>query len=72
MSETEMIKIMIVDDHDMVRTGLRTYLMLEPKFEVIAEASNGQAAIDRAGRKYGREASRNYSNGFDDARNGRD
>ncbi|WP_139996451.1 response regulator [Paenibacillus paridis] len=46
MSETELIKIMIVDDHDMVRTGLRTYLMLEPKFEVIAEASNGQAAID--------------------------
>ncbi|WP_183559641.1 response regulator [Paenibacillus endophyticus] len=37
---------MIVDDHDMVRTGLRTYLMLEPKFQVIAEASNGQAAID--------------------------
>ncbi|WP_141502773.1 response regulator [Paenibacillus luteus] len=46
MSEAELIKIMIVDDHDMVRTGLRTYLMLEPKFEVIAEASTGQAAID--------------------------
>ncbi|OBZ09300.1 response regulator transcription factor [Bacillus sp. FJAT-26390] len=46
MSGTELIKIMIVDDHDMVRTGLRTYLMLEPKFQVIAEASNGQAAID--------------------------
>lgn len=46
MKEAETIKIMIVDDHDMVRTGLRTYLMLEPKFEVIAEASNGQAAID--------------------------
>lgn len=46
MSGSELIKIMIVDDHDMVRTGLRTYLMLEPKFLVIAEASNGQAAID--------------------------
>jgi NarL family two-component system response regulator LiaR len=46
MSGTELIKIMIVDDHDMVRTGLRTYLMLEPKFQVIAEASNGQAALD--------------------------
>ncbi|OMF32156.1 DNA-binding response regulator [Paenibacillus sp. FSL H8-0548] len=46
MKEAESIKIMIVDDHDMVRTGLRTYLMLEPRFEVIAEASNGQAAID--------------------------
>ncbi|MHA6483162.1 response regulator [Paenibacillus sp. strain BS8-2] len=39
------IKIMIVDDHDMVRIGLRTYLMLEPKFEVIAEAGNGADAI---------------------------
>ncbi|MFF2480698.1 response regulator [Paenibacillus sp. NPDC058071] len=37
---------MIVDDHEMVRTGLRTYLMLEPRFEVIAEASGGQAALD--------------------------
>lgn len=47
MSGSDLIKIMIVDDHDMVRIGLRTYLMLEPKFEVIAEESNGQSAIDR-------------------------
>lgn len=46
MSMPDAIKIMIVDDHDMVRTGLRTYLMLEPKFHVIAEASDGQAAIE--------------------------
>lgn len=45
MSTAENIKIMIVDDHDMVRIGLRTYLMLEPKFEVIAEAGNGADAI---------------------------
>lgn len=44
MSET--IKVMIVDDHDMVRIGLRTYLMLEPKLEVIAEAGNGAEALD--------------------------
>src|SRR3569832_1288347 len=37
--------VMIVDDHDMVRAGLKTYLMLEPKFEVIAEASNGEEAL---------------------------
>jgi len=36
---------MIVDDHDMVRAGLKTYLMLEPKFEVIAEAGNGSEAL---------------------------
>ena len=46
MSATDIIKVMIVDDHDMVRIGLRTYLMLEPKFQVIAEAGNGQEAID--------------------------
>lgn len=38
-------KVMIVDDHDMVRTGLRTYLMLEPSFEIVAEAQNGQDAL---------------------------
>ncbi|KQO01177.1 response regulator [Paenibacillus sp. Leaf72] len=47
MSSQEMLKIMIIDDHDMVRTGLRTYLMLEPKFEVVAEAGSGQAALDK-------------------------
>lgn len=39
------IKVMIVDDHDMVRMGLKTYLMLDAGFEVIAEAGDGQAAI---------------------------
>ncbi len=42
----ETIKVMIVDDHDMVRMGLKTYLMLEPKFQVIAEAGDGQQAVD--------------------------
>ncbi|OPA76692.1 DNA-binding response regulator [Paenibacillus selenitireducens] len=42
----ERIKVMIVDDHEMVRMGLRTYLMVEPKFEVIGEAGNGQEAIE--------------------------
>ena len=40
------MKIMIVDDHDMVRLGLRTYLSLEPDMEVIAEASNGREALE--------------------------
>lgn len=39
------IKVMIVDDHDMVRMGLKTYLMLDPAFEVIAEAGDGQEAV---------------------------
>ncbi|AKG34015.1 response regulator [Paenibacillus durus] len=40
------IKILLVDDHDMVRMGLKTYLMLEPMFEVVSEASNGQEALE--------------------------
>ena len=39
------IKVMIVDDHDMVRMGLKTYLSLEPSFEVIMEASDGKHAF---------------------------
>ncbi|CAM4355079.1 response regulator [Paenibacillus tarimensis] len=45
MSEAVKWKLMIVDDHDMVRAGLRTYLMLEPKFEVVAEAGSGEDAV---------------------------
>lgn len=39
-------KVMIVDDHDMVRLGLKTYLSLEPDMEVVLEASNGKEALD--------------------------
>lgn len=42
----ETVKIMIVDDHDMVRMGLKTYLMLDPRFQVIAEAGDGQQAVN--------------------------
>jgi Response regulator containing a CheY-like receiver domain and an HTH DNA-binding domain len=45
MEETAEYRVMIVDDHDMVRTGLKTYLMLEPKFEVCAEAGSGEEAL---------------------------
>ncbi|MBD2872115.1 response regulator [Paenibacillus arenilitoris] len=46
MSGLNAIKVMIVDDHDMVRTGLRTYLMLDPKLQVIAEAGDGREALN--------------------------
>ncbi|WP_274652405.1 response regulator [Paenibacillus humicola] len=45
MSGNEQWNVMIVDDHDMVRAGLRTYLMLEPKFNVVAEAGDGEDAL---------------------------
>lgn len=48
----ELIRIMIADDHDMVRLGLKTYLSLEGDFVVTAEAVNGRQALellDKAG-----------------------
>ncbi|MCR8643148.1 response regulator transcription factor [Paenibacillus sp. N1-5-1-14] len=41
------IRVMLVDDHQMVRMGLKTYIMLDPRFLVIAEASNGQDALNQ-------------------------
>lgn len=40
------IRILIVDDHSVVRQGLRMFLSLDPELEVIGEASNGQEAIE--------------------------
>ncbi|NJL32690.1 MAG: response regulator transcription factor [Chloroflexaceae bacterium] len=40
-----MTTIVLVDDHHMVREGLRAVLNAEPDFEVIGEASDGIAAI---------------------------
>ncbi|XID93288.1 response regulator [Paenibacillaceae bacterium WGS1546] len=40
-------RVVIVDDHEMVRMGLRTYLMLDPRFEVIGEAGGGKEAIGK-------------------------
>lgn len=41
------IKVMIVDDHDMVRLGLKTYLSLEGDFTITGEAANGKEALDK-------------------------
>lgn len=41
-----MIKIMIVDDHLIVREGIRLILETEDHYEVMAEAENGQQALD--------------------------
>jgi two-component system response regulator DevR len=41
-------RLMIVDDHEVVRMGLRAALEVEDDFTVVAEASNGRDAIDKA------------------------
>ncbi|MGH2544216.1 MAG: response regulator transcription factor, partial [Ardenticatenaceae bacterium] len=42
------IRILIVDDHSVVREGLQTLLFDEPEFEVVGEAANGAAALELA------------------------
>ena len=39
------IRIMLVDDHDIVRTGLRSYLQTQPGMDVVAEARDGEEAV---------------------------
>lgn len=39
------IKIVLVDDHALIRQGIRNYLELEPDFTVVGEADNGKDAI---------------------------
>src|SRR5688572_581755 len=43
-----MIRILIADDHEVVRSGLRNILEAQPKCDVVAEASNGKEAVRRA------------------------
>jgi DNA-binding NarL/FixJ family response regulator len=44
----ETIRILLVDDHAVVREGLRAFLSLQPGFEIVGEAADGQEAIERA------------------------
>ena len=41
-----MIRIAIVDDHPMVRAGLRQFFADQPDFSVVGEAANGREALD--------------------------
>lgn len=43
------IRLMLVDDHDMVRAGLRALLKGHPEMEVVGEAADGEQAISLAG-----------------------
>jgi len=43
-----MIKILFADDHEMVRIGVSAYLSSQPDMEIIAEAGDGNEAVDKA------------------------
>lgn len=46
MSGTSQIKVMLVDDHDMVRRGLATFLKVKPDLKLVGEARNGSEAVE--------------------------
>jgi len=42
------ISILLVDDHEVVRQGLRAYLSAQPGFDVVGEAGAGEEAVQLA------------------------
>lgn len=50
MPETEKIRILIVDDHKVVRSGLSAFLQVFDDFEMVGEAGNGKEALEACGR----------------------
>jgi NarL family two-component system response regulator LiaR len=44
-SESETIRVVVVDDHAMVRKGLAAFLRTEPDLELVGEAADGEEAL---------------------------
>jgi NarL family two-component system response regulator LiaR len=49
MKDTNRIRVMLVDDHAVVRSGLGAFLSVMPDLELVGEAENGKEAIIRCG-----------------------
>ena len=45
MDATEAIKVLLVDDHDLLRQGMKTMLETEPGIEVVGEANDGTGVL---------------------------
>ncbi|MBE8421163.1 response regulator, partial [Leptospira interrogans serovar Pomona] len=50
MPEVTPFQVLIVDDHPLMRRGIRQLLELDPAIHVVAEAGDGASAIDLANR----------------------
>jgi NarL family two-component system response regulator LiaR len=46
MSKSGPIRVMVVDDHAMVRTGLATFLQVSDDLELVGQATNGHEAVE--------------------------
>src|SRR6202158_4523192 len=44
----EALRLLVADDHEIVRTGLRSILEAQPGWQVTAEASDGREAVEKA------------------------
>jgi NarL family two-component system response regulator LiaR len=42
------VRVLIVDDHSVVRQGLRMFLALDPEIDIVAEAATGEEAVQSA------------------------
>lgn len=49
MSRSNSIRVMVVDDHVVVRRGLAAYLEEEPDLELVSEAADGEEAVQLCG-----------------------
>lgn len=45
MDQAQTIRVMLVDDHDMVRRGLSAFLRVKPDLELVGEARDGEEAL---------------------------
>ena len=43
------LRILIVDDHEVARRGIRSVLAGSPDFDIVAEAADGESAVEKAG-----------------------
>ena len=48
MTETSPIRILIADDHAVVREGLRSFIQIKPDLEVVGEAADGVEVVEKA------------------------
>jgi two-component system, NarL family, response regulator LiaR len=48
MGMVQMIRVLFVDDHEMVRIGVSSYLSAQPDIEVVGEADDGKKGVELA------------------------